>query len=82
MTTNLKILDVNAIIKRIILFVIYKSNKMKQIKNKEMIKIKSSISEMDDIQILKVMDEIESINNIISLIEMAIVLYTKYPAQH
>ena len=55
---------------------------MKQIKNKEMIKIKSSISEMDDIQILKVMDEIESINNIISLIEMAIVLYTKYPAQH
>ena len=55
---------------------------MKQIKSKEMIKIKSSISEMDDIQILKVMDEIESLNNIISLIEMAIVLYTKYPAQH
>tara|TARA_R110002167_G_scaffold340569_1_gene548533 strand:+ start:294 stop:500 length:207 start_codon:yes stop_codon:yes gene_type:complete len=55
---------------------------MKQIKSKEMIKIKSSISEMDDIQILKVMDEIESLNNIISLIEMAIVLYTKYPAEH
>ena len=55
---------------------------MQQIKSKEMIKIKSSISEMDDIQILKVMDEIESLNNIISLIEMAIVLYTKYPAQH
>ena len=55
---------------------------MKQIKSKEMIKIKSNISEMDDIQILKVMDEIESLNNIISLIEMAIVLYTKYPAQH
>ena len=55
---------------------------MKQIKSKEMIKIKSNISEMDDIQILKVMDEIESLNNIISLIEMAIVLYTKYPAEH
>ena len=38
---------------------------MKQIKNNEMIKIKSSISEMNDIQILEVMDKIEELSNII-----------------
>jgi len=57
-------------------------NEMEQIKNDEMIKIKSSISEMNDIQILEVMDKIEELCNIIKLIEKAILLYTKYPTEH
>ena len=57
-------------------------NEMKQIKNDEMIKIKSNVSKMNDIEILEVMEKIEELSNIIKLIEKAILLYTRYPTEH
>ena len=57
-------------------------NEMKQIKNDEMIKIKSNVSKMNDIEILEVMDKIEELSNIIKFIEKVIILYTRYPAEH
>jgi len=56
MTTNLKTLDVNAIIKRIILFVVYKSNKISKLDNGNPTRKPVGIT-LDD-EVLSLVDEI------------------------